>query len=934
MSTGKSSAGEILAQALTLTSEQERREHLDRACGQDTELRRQVEDLLAARSQTSPNDTPPGPPPPEAQPTTAPVEGGAVLAGRYLLQESLGEGGMGAVYLARQTEPVQRLVAVKIIKAGLGSRSVLARFEQERQALALMDHPHIAKVFDAGTTKEDLPFFVMELVQGLPITRFCDEHRLTPRQRLELFVPVCQAIQHAHQKGIIHRDVKPSNVLVALYDGRPVPKIIDFGIAKAAGEPLTDKTLQTGLGTVVGTPEYMAPEQADINCQDIDTRCDVYALGVLLYELLTGTTPVDRKRLGKVGVLEVLRIVRDVEPPRPSTRLSTSDALARVAADRQTEPARLTRLVRGELDWIVMKALEKDRGRRYATAEDLARDIERYLADEPVSAGPPSAAYRLKKALRRHRGLALAAGLVALTLVAGVIGTSWGWLAARAARDDQARQRQEAEDQRQRAEQAEQKARADEAQARAVLAFFQKQVLAAARPKGKDGGLGRQATIRDAIAAAEPQIATAFADQPAVEAALRETLGNTYVNLGDPQLAVPHLEKARALRLAHLGPDHPDTLSTTNDLAHACYQAGQTAEAITLYEEALRRARASLSPGHPLTLSATAGLALTYRAVGRLSDAVPLLEETLKLHRASDGDDDPETLMAADNLARLYLETGRAAQALELLKPTVRRLRQRLGPDHPDTLISVTNLAAAYREVGRVNEAVDTYEENLKRLETQLGRDHPDTLIARSGLARAYFKAGRQAEALRQLEETLKGYQDKFGPEHPYTLFALFNLARANEEAGRSDEALRLFTETLRLRRKKLGPDDPQTLRTAEALARVQMGRKEYAEAEALLSESVRLSRQRPEADAAISARLESRLGECLCRQKKFREAEPHLLAGYRAFERAAEKSPPPDTAGLAEAAGRLTEFYEATGQSEEAARWRAERDRHSPAKK
>jgi serine/threonine protein kinase/tetratricopeptide (TPR) repeat protein len=932
MSTGKARAEEILAQALTLTSDQERQEHLDRTCGQDSDLRRELDALLAAHSQTPPDDTPPGPSP--AVPSRAPGEGiGAVLAGRYLLQESLGEGGMGHVYLAQQIEPVQRLIAVKVIKAGLSSRPVLARFEQERQALALMDHPHIAKVFDAGTTEHDLPFFVMELVRGVRITKFCDEHQLTLRQRLELYMLVCLAIQHAHQKGIIHRDIKPPNVLVASYDGKPVPKVIDFGIAKATGEPLTDKTLQTGAEVVVGTPEYMSPEQADTSRPDVDTRSDIYALGVLLYELLTGTTPVDRKRLGKVSVLEILRIVREIDPPLPSTRLSISDNLKRIAADRRTEPARLTRLVRGELDWIVMKALEKDRSRRYATAEDLARDVERYLADEPVSAGPPSAAYRLKKMLRRHRGLALAVGLVLLTLVGGIIGTSWGWLTARSARDNEAEQRQEAEDQRQHAEQAEQKARADEAQRRAVLDFFQTKVLAAAGPKGKAGGLGRQATIRDAIAAAEPQIATAFADQPAVEAALRQTLGNTYVYLGDPQLAIPHLEKARSLRQSQFGPDHPDTLDATNELANACYQAGQTAEAIALYEEVLPRAKV-LGAGHPLALYAMAGLALTYRAVGRRSDAVPLLEEALQMRRASKGDEDLETLMDADNLARLYLETGRPALALELLEPTVGRLRQVQGPDHLDTLISVTNLATAYLFVGRVNEAIDTFLENLKRMEKELGRDHPDSLIARGGLAKAYFKAGRSAEGLKQLEESLKLCQAKFGAEHPYTLVDLCNLAQANEEAGRPAEALRLMTETLRLRQKKLGADDPQTLRTMAALARMHTNRKDYTQAEALLTEAVRLSRQREGPDTLATARLQSQLGECLCQQKKFGEAEPLLLAGYRALEGAMAKAPQPDKAGLAEAAGRLMQFYEATGQQEEASRWRMERDRYSPVKK
>jgi serine/threonine protein kinase len=328
--------------------------------------------------------------------------------------------------MAQQIEPVKRLVAVKLIKSGMGSKAVLARFEAERQALALMDHPHIAKVLDAGAAPDGRPFFVMELVKGVPITRYCDEQRLTPRQRLELFVPICQAVQHAHQKGIIHRDLKPSNVLVACYDDRPVPKVIDFGVAKATGRQLTEQTLHTGFGAVVGTVEYMSPEQAGLNQRDVDTRSDVYALGVLLYELLAGVPPFSRKELEKAGMLEMLRAIREQEPPKPSTKLNTADGLPTLAANRGTEPAKLTRLVRGELDWIVMKALEKDRSRRYETASGLAGDVQRYLADEPVQACPPSAGYRFRKYARRNKGALAFAGLVLCFLV--LLGSGIGWV--------------------------------------------------------------------------------------------------------------------------------------------------------------------------------------------------------------------------------------------------------------------------------------------------------------------------------------------------------------------------------------------------------------------------------------------------------------------------------------------------------------------------
>jgi tetratricopeptide (TPR) repeat protein len=423
---------DIFTAAHQLQGAAERDVFLDAACAGDQELRRRIVALLEEQAHLGSfleHDKPPA-----VTVDDSIAERTGTVIGPYKLLEPIGEGGMGTVWMAQQTEPVKRLVAVKLIKAGMDSKQVIARFEAERQALALMDHPNIAKVLDGGTTPSGRPYFVMDLVKGVPITRYCDEHHLTPRQRLELFLPICQAVQHAHQKGIIHRDLKPSNVLVALYDGKPVPKVIDFGVAKAAGQSLTDKTLVTGLGNIVGTLEYMSPEQAEVNQLDIDTRSDIYSLGVLLYELLTGSPPFSRKELEKAGMLEMLRVIREQEPSKPSTKLSTAEGLPTVAANRGTEPAKLTRLLRGELDWIVMKALEKDRNRRYETANGFAMDVQRYVADEPVQACPPSAGYRLRKFARRNKGGLAVAALVLFFLV--LLGSGVGW----AVRDRSARQ--------------------------------------------------------------------------------------------------------------------------------------------------------------------------------------------------------------------------------------------------------------------------------------------------------------------------------------------------------------------------------------------------------------------------------------------------------------------------------------------------------------
>ena len=427
-------AEDILLAALEKATPEERERYLAEVCGHDPQLRTRVEGLLQAHVAAGSFLEQPLFADPPTQAERSRTEGPGAVIGPYKLLERIGEGGFGVVFMAEQQEPIRRKVAFKVLKPGMDTRQVIARFEAERQALALMDHANIARVFDGGQTPSGRPYFVMELVRGMPITEYCDQNHLTISQRLTLFLSVCQAVQHAHQKGIIHRDLKPNNILIASHDGAPVVKVIDFGIAKAITGPLTDKTLFTGFAQMIGTPLYMSPEQAGQSSLDVDTRSDIYSLGVLLYELLTGATPFDGDALKKAGHDEMRRMIREDDPPAPSTRLSTmGEAASTASARRKSDPRKLRQVIRGELDWIVMKALEKDRSRRYETANSFAIDVQRYLADEPVSAGPPSVNYRMRKFLRRNRGAVAAVSIVVIALIVGIIGTTWGMVEAREA---------------------------------------------------------------------------------------------------------------------------------------------------------------------------------------------------------------------------------------------------------------------------------------------------------------------------------------------------------------------------------------------------------------------------------------------------------------------------------------------------------------------
>jgi serine/threonine protein kinase/tetratricopeptide (TPR) repeat protein len=896
----------LFVAALDLPPGEPRRAFLDAACAGSPALRARLGRLLEADERASSLlDRPAAGPPGLA---------GMVVAGRYRLLEEIGEGGMGSVWLAEQTEPVRRRVALKLVRPGMDTRPLLARFEAERQALALMDHPNIARVFDGGTAPDGRPFFAMEYVQGIPITQFCDDHRLGVAERLGLFLTVCRAVQHAHTKGVIHRDLKPGNILVSPRDGRPEPTVIDFGLAKAIGTPLAESTLHTAPGAALGTPLYMSPEQADSGNLDVDARADVYALGVILYELLTGSPPLERRRFREAAWDEVLRLIREEEPPRPSARLSGSESLPSLAALRRTEPLRLARLVRGDLDWIVMKCLEKDRERRYETPSGLARDISRYLTDESVEARPPSAGYRLRKFLRRNRGLAAALTAVFLLLVGGIVGTTWGLVRAEKARRAEAARAL-----------GERKANA-QAQARLKQVREANDLLASVFDdldptlETNEGKPLRVILAARLVHAATQLDGERMGDRLAV-ADLQARIGRSLHHLGEPGPAVDVLKKAAATRTQLLGTGHVQTLEAVAHLAEAHGSSGRPDLSLPILERAVEVGRSNLGPDHEQTLLMLNSLATAHLESGRPDLALPIYEETLRTSRKTLGVDHPHSVVVLNNLAVAYQSTNRPDRAVPLLRESFERMRSELGPSHHDTLTAMTNLATALRASGEPDQAIATLQEVVRLLSSTLGPDHPSTLGALNNLAGSHRTAGDLDRALATYREAADGVARRRFQVTDARII-VFNLIGSLEERGRFAEAETWRRKWLPVLRTTVGADSPALADELRGLGFDLIRQERWEAAESPLRDSlaIRLLHAPDSIDAHGTRAL---LGRALAGQGKHEEAEFMLRRAYEGLEARGE---PPTEAGRRRAraiASDLARLHEARGNPGLAAPWR-----------
>ncbi len=894
--------------------------------------------------------------------------------GPYKLLEILGEGGFGVVWLAERREPMVQRVALKVIKPGMDSKAVLARFEQERQALAVMDHPHVARVFDAGATPQGRPYFVMEHVAGEPITDYCDRHNLTIRDRLKLFIPVCEAVQHAHHKGLIHRDLKPSNVLVAEIEGKPVPKVIDFGVAKAIASEGWTNTAHTQSGMVIGTPEYMSPEQVAGEI-DVDTRADVYSLGVLLYELLTGELPFDSRELRKAALSEIQRIIREVTPPKPSTRLMqiAGDRTTTIAASRSVSRERLANELRRELDWIPLMALRKERERRYASPEALASDVQRYLDGEPLEAAPDSRAYLLRKFVRRNKGAVFAVGAVMLALLVGLSLATWQY--QRANERAAAAMRAETEATAQATKANQQTAIAE------AVAKFQTDMLTAADP---DKLLGDKVTVLQAMQVAIKQLDQgSLADQPLVEAGVRDSIGWTLRSLARYEEAELNLRRSVALCRAALPAGHPtvaislqnlaivlsalnkvgeaETLyreamsiyrvaypsghanfaNTLNSLASLLHDQNKLAEAEALYREALAMHRATLRAGHPSIATDLNDLAMLLQDQGKLAEAEPLLREALEISRAAYPAAHPSIAAELNNLAMLMYAQSKLAEAEPLLRESLEIYRNAYPAGHPNTAASLINLSYILKAQNKLAEAEPMCVEALEIRRAVYSQGHPGIAEGLSCLADVLKAQNKLAEAEPLVRETVAINRKALPAGHPRIAASLHKLAVLLAAQNKLAEAEPLFREALETRRRVLGEEHPDTLESLSCVALLNLHQKNAREAPDLLTPF------EPAARNAFTGGNARRLADFLTvfgrarvgvgyDPARFARAESNLLEAHPIFVAAPDRGPThKDTLACVQGLIDLYTAWDAAepgkGYDAKAAEWRGKLDADKP---
>ena len=806
--------------------------------------------------------------------------------GPYRLLRVLGEGGMGIVYLAEQAEPIKRRVALKVIKPGMDSKRVIARFEAERQAFALLDHPNIAQIHDAGTTDAGRPYFIMEYVEGPPITEHCDRHRLRIEDRLRLFQQVCLAVQHAHQKGIIHRDLKPSNILVSTEDDEAIPKIIDFGIAKAISQPLTERTLFTEDSHLLGTPEYMSPEQADMATEDIDTRSDIYSLGVLLYVLLTGALPFDSDTLRTGGIEHIRQVIRETDPKTPSTRLAKlGDEARKLAESRRTEVAALARRLHRELEWIPLKAMRKDRAERYRSAAELADDIENYLHGDPLIAGPPGPGYKLKKFVRRNRVLVGGIAAVLVVLLAGVVVSTTFAIKAERARSNQ----QEVSD----------------------------YLLSSVMDAGRDGAL-LERTWEDFLDTSVKGLEGKFKDQPLVEAKLRHSLGHKHRDARKPETAIELLERAHQLRVQHLGPADERTLQTAMLLGGAYKDVGRHDVTIGMWTDQIELMRKAHGDEYWRIMLLKTAIAALHGTLGNYKEQEACLNEALERWKQLRNPYAFRGRLFAIQRSRgqNYLAQGRYAEAEQVL-------RQALEMDFPLDVRRLTCrkiLSSVYRAQGRYAEAEQLCKWALELMREDLGEDHWATLGAKCELGRILMEQGRLTEADKLISEALRSGRVKYGDAGGNTRLFINVLAVLRTRRGRYADANDLFTEALTGNRNQLGENHPDALQTLNDFGVLRREQQRHEEAESLLRQALEHRQRKLGPDHPSCFESMHELGVLYLQQARCEDAERLLLDAYHGRE--AQLGP--EHPHTVESLNELVTLYESWPKPDEAAKWRA----------